>query len=274
MLGLAVWADVPLARATWAWHAAYLSNVYIALEGQWQGHLSHFWSLAVEEQFYLVWPWLIVIAPARWLGPIVAGAVLLGPLARAAAAWWGLPEPFWALVPGGSADSLGLGAWLALDRWRRPDGVPIVGRSAAAAAALVVWVALAAADDADAAAAGAGGMAAGRPGPGLRHGSCGTRCAAADGCERCSRIPRWSTSAASATACISSTRSRRSSSTASPAGLGADGMVPAGPLARAGLYAVTTLALAALMWRLVEQPVLALKARVPYVSAASSTPRA
>ncbi len=86
------------------------------------------------------------MAPARWLGTIVGGAVLLGPLARAAAAWWGLPEPFWALVPGGSADSLGLGAWLALDRWRRPDVVPIVGRPATAAAALVVWVAFAVAE--------------------------------------------------------------------------------------------------------------------------------
>lgn len=273
VLGLAVWADVPLARATWEWHAAYFSNVYIALEGQWQGHLSHFWSLAVEEQFYLVWPWLIVIAPARWLGPIVAGAVLLGPLARAAAAWWGLPEPFWALVPGGSADSLGLGAWLALDRWRRPDGVPIAGRPATAAAALVVWVAFAVAE---------------------------TRTLLPPALAVWRQVAQGLVFAGFVWHALRG-RGRLRALLAHPAvvyvgrisygaylihafapvvihgvahGLGADGMVPAGALARAGLYGITTLGLAALMWRLVEQPVLALKARVPYVSAASSTPRA
>jgi peptidoglycan/LPS O-acetylase OafA/YrhL len=27
----------------------------------------HFWSLAVEEQFYLVWPWVVLATPSRWL---------------------------------------------------------------------------------------------------------------------------------------------------------------------------------------------------------------
>ena len=147
VLGLAVWADVPLARDTWPWHASYLSNLFIAREGQWQGHLSHFWSLAVEEQFYLVWPWLVVVTPARWLGAIVGGAILLGPLARLLAAAYGLPEPFWALVPGGSADSLGVGAWLALDTWRHGESrTPVVGRGWLAGTACVLWIVLAVAD--------------------------------------------------------------------------------------------------------------------------------
>ena len=90
VLGLAWIADVPLVRDTWAWHAAYLSNVRIASEAQWLGHVSHFWSLAVEEQFYLLWPWLLLATPARWLGAIVGGAMLAGPLVRLVAAGQGL----------------------------------------------------------------------------------------------------------------------------------------------------------------------------------------
>ena len=52
----------PIAES-WPWHAAYLTNVWIAL-----GNPSNvFWTLAVEEQFYLLWPFAIVLTPRRYL---------------------------------------------------------------------------------------------------------------------------------------------------------------------------------------------------------------
>ena len=39
-----------------SWHWLYLSNWYFWSQGAWGGPVSHFWSLAVEEQFYLFWP--------------------------------------------------------------------------------------------------------------------------------------------------------------------------------------------------------------------------
>lgn len=112
-LALAALAAVPPVRETWAWHAAYLSNVWIYVGGVWPGTISHFWSLAVEEQFYLVWPTLIVFAPARLLVPVVCLAIASAPLFR----WWlaelGQRESFLALLTPGCMDSLGVGALLA-----------------------------------------------------------------------------------------------------------------------------------------------------------------
>lgn len=152
VLGAAWLADVPLARATWPWHATYLSNVYTAGQQAWQGHFSHFWSLAVEQQFYLVWPWIIVWTPARVLPWVIGASVVAGPVARAMAAGRGLPEPFWALVPAGSADSLGIGALVAWTYWaprplsRGPHAWPRV-----ALVGMAGWLALAIGDAAGAA---------------------------------------------------------------------------------------------------------------------------
>ncbi|MEP7118611.1 MAG: acyltransferase [Acidobacteriota bacterium] len=150
VLATAWLANVPLVRDTWPWHAAYLSNLRIALDGRWMGHVSHLWSLAVEEQFYLLWPWLIVWAPRRWLAPLLGVAVMVGPVTRCAAAASGLGESFWALVPGGSADSLALGALVALGAWRSPNrrasGAPQWPGASLVTAAALGWCALAAAD--------------------------------------------------------------------------------------------------------------------------------
>jgi hypothetical protein len=49
-----------------------LSNVYFARFGTWQEYTGHFWSLAIEEQFYLAWPLIVLTTPRRWLGPLIA----------------------------------------------------------------------------------------------------------------------------------------------------------------------------------------------------------
>ena len=50
--------DYLLDRQAWAW--LYAINLYIAKEGTWSfSYLQHFWSLAVEEHFYLFWPFVV-----------------------------------------------------------------------------------------------------------------------------------------------------------------------------------------------------------------------
>jgi peptidoglycan/LPS O-acetylase OafA/YrhL len=55
---------LPADAQLWFW--TYLSNIYIVVENGWPDppHLNHFWSLAIEEQFYLLWP-LAVLAFGR-----------------------------------------------------------------------------------------------------------------------------------------------------------------------------------------------------------------
>ena len=96
-------------RDTWAWHATYLSNLYFYLRGDWHGSVSHLWSLAVEEQFYLVWPWLILCASERWLRPVIVTMIALAPISRLL-----FPNPMDSVLPTSCLDSLGLGALLAL----------------------------------------------------------------------------------------------------------------------------------------------------------------
>ena len=51
-----LWQGAPVLEQVWYW--SYLANFRIGLGHRIDG-LSHFWSLAIEEQFYLVWPLVI-----------------------------------------------------------------------------------------------------------------------------------------------------------------------------------------------------------------------
>ena len=57
----------------------YLTNFVIAHFEEWIGPTSHFWSLAVEEQFYLFWPLVILFLPRRALLPVMVLAVVAAP---------------------------------------------------------------------------------------------------------------------------------------------------------------------------------------------------
>ncbi|MEQ1708872.1 MAG: acyltransferase [Terricaulis sp.] len=114
-------------QETFLWHATYTTNVWTALNGRWDMAAGHFWSLAVEEQFYLLWPLVIFSLPKRVLPWVMAAGIVLGIVFRmcALAFDWGLAiivmpmANFDALFGGGLlawAHHANQGRWLAVLR--------------------------------------------------------------------------------------------------------------------------------------------------------------
>jgi peptidoglycan/LPS O-acetylase OafA/YrhL len=58
----------------WVW--SYGTNIYLALKDDWAlPYVSHFWSLAVEEHFYLFWPLVVFTCSRRALLRVCVGAM-------------------------------------------------------------------------------------------------------------------------------------------------------------------------------------------------------
>ncbi len=59
----------------------YLQNFWISF-GKFAAGPMHFWSLAVEEQFYLVWPFLVLFVPRKRLLPILTATIVFAAVLR------------------------------------------------------------------------------------------------------------------------------------------------------------------------------------------------
>jgi peptidoglycan/LPS O-acetylase OafA/YrhL len=94
---------------------AYLTNFYIGSTGSFSvPYVSHFWSLAVEEHFYLFWPFAIgaLSLPAAKRACVLLGASALG---LRMVLSWSSSEPIQAVVwTPCRLDALCCGAWFAL----------------------------------------------------------------------------------------------------------------------------------------------------------------
>jgi len=58
------------------WYLTYRSDILFFEKNDW-GAIPHTWSLAVEEQFYLLWPWLIIYIRDRYLKYVFGGGILI-----------------------------------------------------------------------------------------------------------------------------------------------------------------------------------------------------
>jgi peptidoglycan/LPS O-acetylase OafA/YrhL len=113
----------------WAW--LYGVNVYLSLKGAWVlSYIEHFWSLAVEEHFYFVWPlvvWLLAARPRALLRAalVVAAASFGGRVAASAA---GASFVTTTVLTPFQLDALCLGGFFAV-LLRQPGGEAAVRRA-------------------------------------------------------------------------------------------------------------------------------------------------
>jgi peptidoglycan/LPS O-acetylase OafA/YrhL len=116
-----------------SWYWAYLVNFRTAIDG-WPAllGLAHFWSLAVEEQFYLLWPAVVFLCDRRTLPRLCLGLIVGALLLRTGLAVSGRPLAAYVLMPA-RMDALAFGAvlaaarcdpvlWAIARRWARPMG--------------------------------------------------------------------------------------------------------------------------------------------------------
>ncbi len=123
----------PEARANQVWLWFYGANFLMAYRNDWcLGSFTHFWSLSIEEQFYLFWPIVIFFCSRRQAIRASLLAIAVSILGRVALIAAGGPEVAIDVLTFLRLDALALGSLLALAA-RQPQGIQRLTRWAAPA---------------------------------------------------------------------------------------------------------------------------------------------
>lgn len=129
---------------------AYIYDLFYRINGfQPSQFLDHFWSLSVEEQFYILWPLLLLFFPQKHLNRLFILFIGMGFVFRLLLYWvyvsgsdlWTFREPFELVIyswPFSQVDAFGLGAYISRYKLWCPKGqllflsllVPLAGFTA------------------------------------------------------------------------------------------------------------------------------------------------
>lgn len=105
----------------WPAYLFYVGNFHVAINGWQPVVVMILWSLAVEEQFYIVWPFLVHNVSSRKLMLLCFTVLTLSPIARAII-YWSLDYPAVYVLTVCRLDGLVVGTVLALlvhaERWK------------------------------------------------------------------------------------------------------------------------------------------------------------
>jgi peptidoglycan/LPS O-acetylase OafA/YrhL len=95
------------------WLALFQTNHYIVYLGYWPGEISHYWSLAVQEQFYMVWPLFVLMLPRRGFMPVMMACMIFALVFRMVCITTGTNEVIRWVTLLGCLDSFAAGAMIA-----------------------------------------------------------------------------------------------------------------------------------------------------------------
>lgn len=105
---------------SFVWFFTFTPNIAMSLKNDWLYHshvfnLNHLWSLAVEEQFYLLWPFIVRYTPIRWLAVLCVGLLVIAtPLRFLVAGEQGVNSVASYVLPFTRMDGLAAGSFLAV----------------------------------------------------------------------------------------------------------------------------------------------------------------
>lgn len=102
-------SEYPFFKKEVPYDITYTTNFFYNKVQQWSNINAHFWSLAVEEQFYLIWPVLMLYLPKKWLLSAIFIFILIGIITKGL----GPANDFYTLLPFTCFDAFGLGGILA-----------------------------------------------------------------------------------------------------------------------------------------------------------------
>jgi peptidoglycan/LPS O-acetylase OafA/YrhL len=113
---------------------AQVSNFHMAWMDGWPGGTAHYWTLALQIQFYFCWPLLVFLVPRRMLGVVFLACMALAPLTRMVAEHWFPGIHHSEAITTAAFDYFGAGGLLALALDRgMPEGDRRLNRTAWAA---------------------------------------------------------------------------------------------------------------------------------------------
>lgn len=136
-MALAWWLGVPAMRESSWWHLTYTQNLGEQIATVNRDGLGHFWTLAIEEQVYLLWPIAILFAPRRLWMPLGLAACAVALLFRYLVwqhDWWALSR-----LPLYVIDAFAAGTFVAWSRWAGVNVTRGLAGWGALVLAVTVW---------------------------------------------------------------------------------------------------------------------------------------
>ena len=110
----AILVGAPDIRAHWPAYFGHWSNFHMAFLDRWPSGTAHYWTLAVQMQFYLLWPPVVFLVPGKWLAAVFVAFVAVAPASRIILEQWFPWIPHEQAMTPLAMDYFGTGALLAL----------------------------------------------------------------------------------------------------------------------------------------------------------------